>query len=337
MSRWTDENGLIAATGAAEEDISLNALKKFLGLAMAVVLLVMMQPAVYATGNRTTFKKVDETVYATTGVHVRTGPGVQNKSIAILQKGDQVQRIGIGSNGWSKVIYKGREAYVHSAYLKTRTSNESDNFNANLDYSELTRQIAIANGLKETDFTSESWSILNDALVQANDAMSKKDQGLVDIACEALANAVASLEKMDYMALENALRAVRAFSTSNTLNENWTGLLEAAEEGESLLTSGDQAAVDAAAARITELLTALEEALDQQVITEIIVQEVPVEVPPTDDYCNISVHRVWPVLLIISVILNVGLIAVIVVYVARKRKKVTDDIPLVDYDINDDF
>ena len=62
-----------------------------------------------------------------------------------------------------------------------------------------------------------------------------------------------------------------------------------------------------------------------------------VEVPPTDDYCNISTHPVWPVLLIISLILNAGLVGLIVVYVARKRKKVTDDIPLVDYDINDDI
>ena len=302
---------------------------------MAVVLLfVLIQPAVNATG--VSFKKVDETVCATTGVHVRTGPSTSYKSITVLRKGDEVQRIGIGSNGWSKVIYNGREAYIYSYYLRIVSSNQ-DNSNANIDYSQLTRQIAIANGLDKAEFTSDSWTALTDALAQANDAMKRKDQGMVDIACQSLAAAIGALEKMDYSALENALRAVRTFTASNALNEHWNDLLEAAEAGEALLTTGDQTAVDEAATQILQILAALEEALDKELVPETIIQEVPVEVPPSDDYCNISIHRVWPVLLIISVILNVGLVAVIVIYVARKRRKTTDDIPLVDYDINDDF
>ena len=65
-------------------------------------------------------------------------------------------------------------------------------------------------------------------------------------------------------------------------------------------------------------------------------KEVPVEVPPTGEFCNIPMHRIWPVLFFISLALNVTLAAVIVVYIRNKKKNQHDDTPLVDYDIFDD-
>ena len=64
-------------------------------------------------------------------------------------------------------------------------------------------------------------------------------------------------------------------------------------------------------------------------------KEVEVEVEPSDDYCNIKIHYVWPILFFISLALNLGFIALIVVYVVRRKKNQTDDTPLVDYDIDD--
>lgn len=64
-----------------------------------------------------TFDVVDEIVYATSPVNVRTGPGTEFDRIGQLNMSDSVKRIGVGSNGWSKVIYNNTEAYISSNYL----------------------------------------------------------------------------------------------------------------------------------------------------------------------------------------------------------------------------
>lgn len=66
-----------------------------------------------------TFKKVNETVYATSTVNVRTGPSTDYEKVGQLSKDESVKRIGIGSNGWSKIEYKGEIRYVSSNYLTT--------------------------------------------------------------------------------------------------------------------------------------------------------------------------------------------------------------------------
>ena len=66
-----------------------------------------------------TFSVVDETVYAIYDVNIRTGPGTENEKIGSLKVTESIQRIGIGDNGWSKVIYNNSEAYIHSSYLST--------------------------------------------------------------------------------------------------------------------------------------------------------------------------------------------------------------------------
>ena len=59
------------------------------------------------------------------------------------------------------------------------------------------------------------------------------------------------------------------------------------------------------------------------------------EVPPTDDFCNISTHFLWQLLLTGSVLINVALIAGIC-FVMRQKKYAVDNTPLVSYDIDDD-
>ena len=74
-----------------------------------------------------TYKDVDETVYASTKVNLRMGPGSSYVAITTLQKGDSIRRIGVGSNGWSKVIYNGQEVYAATKYLtdKAPANNNS--------------------------------------------------------------------------------------------------------------------------------------------------------------------------------------------------------------------
>lgn len=74
--------------------------------------------AATATEDQTvTYSVVDEYVYATSDVNIRSGPGTQFKVLDYLPEGDEINRIGIGSDGWSQVYYKGDGAYIRSKYL----------------------------------------------------------------------------------------------------------------------------------------------------------------------------------------------------------------------------
>ncbi|MBK7822798.1 MAG: SH3 domain-containing protein [Tessaracoccus sp.] len=61
-------------------------------------------------------------VTATARVHVRSGPSTSSSSLAVLSVGDSLPSKG-SSNGWTKVTYKGKTAYVYSQYLKGSSSN----------------------------------------------------------------------------------------------------------------------------------------------------------------------------------------------------------------------
>ena len=65
------------------------------------------------------YEEVDEIVYITTSVNVRSGPSTDYDILEVLDKGDSVKRIGIGENGWSKIIRNDSECYINSKYLTT--------------------------------------------------------------------------------------------------------------------------------------------------------------------------------------------------------------------------
>ena len=64
-----------------------------------------------------TWTNVDETVYTISAVNVRSGPGTSYAKLGSLDPNESVRRIAIGSNGWSRVEYNGREGYISSNYL----------------------------------------------------------------------------------------------------------------------------------------------------------------------------------------------------------------------------
>ncbi|MBQ8806442.1 MAG: phosphodiester glycosidase family protein [Bacteroidaceae bacterium] len=66
-----------------------------------------------------TYTEVNETVYAVSTVNIRKGPGTEYDKVGSLSVGDSIVRIGIGSNGWSKVLYNDVECYMFSDYLST--------------------------------------------------------------------------------------------------------------------------------------------------------------------------------------------------------------------------
>jgi uncharacterized protein YgiM (DUF1202 family) len=58
-----------------------------------------------------------ETMYATTAVNVRKGPGTSYAKDGWLNKGDRVVKLGT-SGSWTKIEWRGGAAYVYSKYLK---------------------------------------------------------------------------------------------------------------------------------------------------------------------------------------------------------------------------
>lgn len=70
----------------------------------------VVEPAWTATG---------DTVYSLKSLNVREGWGTSFKSIGGLSVGQKVKRVAVGSNGWDKIQYEGKDAYVLSKHLTT--------------------------------------------------------------------------------------------------------------------------------------------------------------------------------------------------------------------------
>lgn len=66
------------------------------------------------------YTEVYEVVMATTNVNVRTVPSTDSKDTIVvpLNPGDMVLRVGIGNNGWSKIILNDQILYVSTSYLQ---------------------------------------------------------------------------------------------------------------------------------------------------------------------------------------------------------------------------
>ena len=320
----------------------MNFFKKASAVFLAVMLCTAMivpaaadteKQSAAGTSSSVNFLEVNEIVYAIGTVNVRTGPGTQYQIIDELDYGYSVTRIGVGDNGWSMVIWEDQVAYIFSAYL-SRTRPQG--LNTQIDDSKLLLQIAIANGLSRADYTKESWQMVTDALALANDALNGDSQAAADDAEKALSKAIDGLVKMDYSALRSVLTEVEQMVAESETTTMWHELSCAAYNGQLLLSSGSQEDVDAATKQIRDLIAQTREMMEKQEALNVVIKEVPVEVPPTDDFCNIARHRVWPVLFAVSAVLNVALVAVMVIYIHNKKKNQKDDTPLVDYDIFDD-
>lgn len=206
------------------------------------------------------------------------------------------------------------------------------------DYSKLEKQIGIANGLEYYDYTKETWDVLKSAVEAGNKLLAgTAEQSRLDEAAEDIEHAIENLVKMDYSALINVLDTVYAAIDENPeLHDVWYRLDKAVDKARPLLVSGDQQAVQEMAEALAGLMEELKACQDVAAEPEVIIQEVEVEVPPTTDFCNISWHRIWPVLFVLSAVFNVLCIAALGYFVLQKRNAV-DNTPLVYYDMDDDM
>jgi len=132
---------------------------------------------------------------------------------------------------------------------------------AGVDYSELNKQIAIAEGLNEADYTAESWANLESALNAAIAARSSQSQSVVNNAAAALKAAIAALEAVpgvDYSELELQILIASGLREAFYTPETWADLASALETAITARESKDQAEVDAAAATLKEAIAGLE-------------------------------------------------------------------------------
>ncbi len=96
------------------------------------------------------FTTVNQTVYAKSETNVRESFSTTSSSFGMLATGESVIRIGIGDNGWSKVTYNGKTAYIYSNNLTTTKPEEVKSSDKSL------KTLTIADGKLEPDFNPET-------------------------------------------------------------------------------------------------------------------------------------------------------------------------------------
>ena len=65
------------------------------------------------------YKATNDTVTAKDKTNLRAAPSTKSKIVATISNKTVVKRIGIGTNGWSKLEYKGQTVYAITSYLTT--------------------------------------------------------------------------------------------------------------------------------------------------------------------------------------------------------------------------
>lgn len=163
-------------------------------------------------------------------------------------------------------------------------------------------------------------------LQQLEEAKKKQSQTKteLDSALEKLKQALTDLEN----APEDQTEAVQA------LKDAMANLETAIAQREEALKEQEELRqqLDATQEELEKALEDLKVALDKE--TESIIVEVEVE--PSYTFCNNPYHTIILILLIISLVLNAFLITLITIYLVKKRRTQLDDMPLVEYDIEDD-
>ena len=87
-------------------------------------------PSPSASPNPFNVTGMNDTVYiAGNGVNIRSGPGTDYEVLGNESAGYELQRTGKTDNGWSRVYYKGAEAYVIDTLISTTKPEEKTDFN----------------------------------------------------------------------------------------------------------------------------------------------------------------------------------------------------------------
>ncbi len=79
-------------------------------------------PASSENNNQVSFTDVNETVYTTDRCNIRSSYSTSSTKLGTVNSGTALKRTGVGSNGWSRIEYKGQTAYISSQYVTTKSS-----------------------------------------------------------------------------------------------------------------------------------------------------------------------------------------------------------------------
>lgn len=185
------------------------------------------------------------------------------------------------------------------------------------DVSKLQELIALAESKDETVYTAQSWSELRKVMAVANTALNHGTQKDVDDVAAKLAFALSNLVEMDYTGVQRLITEAEQFIQEN--QGQWPQVETALTRARAVFASYDQTTVDRAA---DDLAAALRDARGDAQAEE------------PDAKWNWTVF--WIVLLVVSVLGNSALVIYLVWKKKDNRNKQVDDVPLVDYDIDDD-
>lgn len=193
-----------------------------------------------------------------------------------------------------------------------------------VDYSRLKDLIKQAEELDGTLYTADTWETLASALNLGKSMLGTRNQKKVDSAADDLEAAINALVLMDYSRLQDAINQSKELMNSEEAAEFWQNFITAWNNANYMMTSNNQMEVDAAA---DQLIASLEMLKDYLGLNEGIL------VHDGEEFCNIFLHSIWPIVAGISLLLNVVLGLLLV---QSKKKKFKDTTPIIDYDINDD-
>ena len=137
-----------------------------------------------------------------------------------------------------------------------------------VDTTKLAAAIEKAEGLKESDYTKDSWKALQSELTKAKSALeAKESQDAVDKAADGLNKAIDALEaatpdeptkEVSTDALEKAIKAAGALKESDYTADSWKALQSAlAEANTALKEKKDQDTVDKATEKLNKAISAL--------------------------------------------------------------------------------
>lgn len=189
--------------------------------------------------------------------------------------------------------------------------------NREVDTAKLQELMTVAQRLNPEQYTAQSWSALAGAMEEANSAMESGKQNQVDRAARQVATALSQMIPMDFTKLNTALAAVDTWSGSNeTVDVLWDQLAALVRQEQAARASGDQAAVDKLAADIDRTLAQLKAATGGT---------------------GSENSTPWIILFGVSLVLNAGLLVLMLLRTRTVKKCQKDDVPLVEYDIDDDL
>lgn len=136
-----------------------------------------------STDTKPTFSGGSQKVYAKETVSIRDSWSTSGKLLGTLQKGASITRTGIGSNGWDRVTYNGRTAYISHTYLTTTKpkddkDEDKDKNNTTNEVSNNTTNNEITNNTVNNETTNNQTNDVTNS--ETNEATNTQTQGNIE-------------------------------------------------------------------------------------------------------------------------------------------------------------